>query len=292
MKRIIENDFLHVEIDDHGAELCSIYDKEKQREILWQADPAYWKRHAPILFPNVGRHYKDHYRVNGTEYPSRQHGFARDMDFACTDSSETSVTHLLESSNATEESYPFAFCLSVCHELKDRELTVHWRVENKASEDMFFTIGGHPAFNVPIEEGTEQKDYRLTFDKDESLDFYYIDPDSGTAQTDTLYRLTLEHRSCPIGSHMFDKDALLFDGYQIQQAGISLPDGSPYVQLTCESFPCFGIWSVPGAPFICLEPWMGRCDDCGFEKELSAKKNINGLKPSEIFEKSYSIQVF
>ena len=85
MIHTIENDYLRVSVDDHGAELCSIFDKVHNREVIWQADPAYWKRHAPVLFPNVGRHFEDHYRINGVEYPSSQHGFARDSEFTCVD---------------------------------------------------------------------------------------------------------------------------------------------------------------------------------------------------------------
>ena len=105
----IENDYLKISVDDHGAELCSIYDKIHDREVLWQADPAYWNRHAPILFPNVGRFYKDHYRINGKEYPAKQHGFARDSEFTCLDMTADSITHVLKASDATMEIYPFDF---------------------------------------------------------------------------------------------------------------------------------------------------------------------------------------
>ena len=106
MIHTIENDYLRVSVDDHGAELCSIFDKVHNREVIWQADPAYWKRHAPVLFPNVGRHFEDHYRINGVEYPSSQHGFARDSEFTCVDMTADSITHRLKSSDATRENYP------------------------------------------------------------------------------------------------------------------------------------------------------------------------------------------
>ena len=111
MTRTIENSFLKISVSDHGAELTGIYDKTNDREILWQADPAYWKRHAPVLFPNVGRNYKDIWRLNGKEYPSRQHGFARDSDFICTDITDTSLSFVLKSSEETLKVYPFAFAI-------------------------------------------------------------------------------------------------------------------------------------------------------------------------------------
>ena len=91
----LENDQLCVTISDHGAELSGIFDKKNDREILWNADPSHWKRHAPVLFPNVGRYYEDHCLINGKTYTSGQHGFARDMEFICVEETENSVTHLL-----------------------------------------------------------------------------------------------------------------------------------------------------------------------------------------------------
>ena len=137
MKRIIENDFLKVTIDDHGAELVSIYDKEKDREVIWQGDPKFWGRHAPVLFPNVGKHYNNHYRIHGQEYASKQHGFARDTDFTCIDSTPDSVTHQIRSTEDTRKVYPFDFVLRIRHILKGRTLTVSWKVANNSEGDMY-----------------------------------------------------------------------------------------------------------------------------------------------------------
>ncbi len=112
MKEFLENDFLKVAIDDHGAELVSIYDKEKDREVIWQGDPRFWGRHAPVLFPNVGKHYGNHYRIGDKEYASKQHGFARDTDFTCIDSTLDSVTHQIRSTEETKEVYPFLISCS------------------------------------------------------------------------------------------------------------------------------------------------------------------------------------
>ena len=106
-----------------------------------------------------------------------------------------------------------------------------------------------------------------------------------------MYTLVLENGSCQITEGMFDKDALIFDDGQISKAGIALPDGTPYVEISCAGFPNFGIWSAGDAPFVCLEPWMGRCDNTGYDKELSQKANINMLEPEDVFDKSYVISV-
>ena len=154
MIRTLENDQLRVQINDLGAELTEIYDKTNDRQVLWNADPSYWNRHAPVLFPNVGRYYENKCLINGNTYHCGQHGFARDMEFTCTESSQTSVTHLVTSSDSTRETYPFDFRLLITHELSGRDLTVRWTVINEDSQTMYFTIGGHPALlNVPAVSG-------------------------------------------------------------------------------------------------------------------------------------------
>lgn len=291
MIHTLENDQLRIKIADHGAELSEIYDRTNDRQVLWNADPAYWKRHAPVLFPNVGRYYEDHCLINGRSYTSGQHGFARDMEFICMDKTDKSVTHLLESTEETLKHWPYIFQLYITHTLNGRDLTVSWKVINQTQETMYFTIGAHPAFNVPILPDTVQNQYHLTFNEAKELSYRLLNPEYGTVIPDKTYTLHLENNSCPIDEHMFDHDALVFDNGQITKAGIALPDGTSYVEISCDGFPNFGIWSAAGAPFVCLEPWMGRCDNTGYDNELSQKPNINELKPDEIFNQSYMISI-
>ncbi|MBQ7371948.1 MAG: aldose 1-epimerase family protein [Blautia sp.] len=301
MRKKLENESLLIEIEDTGAELVRIFDKEKQREVLWSGDPTYWGRHAPLLFPNVGRHWQDQYQVNGKSFPSKQHGFARDMAFTCIEHSKRQVVHQLQSDEATLEKYPFAFLLNVRHTLEGRRITVQWEVENPAEGPMYFTIGGHPAFRVPVNEES-YSDYQLHFPGESSLTYLLIDPDgNGTVDAEHPHTLLLDKASVPLGplkdgeqvlsEHFFDLDALIFDDAQITEAQILLPDGSEYVKLHCESFPCFGIWAAPDAPFVCLEPWMGRADDKGFTGSLEQKPNINRLEKRSVFTKSYQIEI-
>lgn len=292
MTHTLENEMLRIKIDDHGAELCEIYDKEKDRQVLWNADPAHWKRHAPVLFPNVGRYYKDHCLINGKIYQCGQHGFARDREFICTEKTNLSITHLLTSTAETEKKYPFRFALSITHQLCGKDITIIWKVFNKDKQTIYFTIGGHPAFRVPVLPGTSRDQYFLTFSGQKELTYCLLDLSTGTAFPDKTRTLSLKDGTCPIDTHMFDNDALVFDNGQITKAGIALPDGSPYVELRCEGFPNFGIWSSSSeSPFVCLEPWMGRCDNSGFEDELSQKPDINRLEEEGTFEKAYTISV-
>lgn len=289
----IKNEKLSVTIAAHGAELSSIYDKANDRELVWQADPAFWNRHAPVLFPNVGKYYGGHFTYNGTDYPMGQHGFARDTEFEQAASGENFVTYRLCADEESKKVYPFDFVLEITHRLNGNRLTVEWNVKNTDNKEMYFTIGGHPAFNVNVLPDTDFEDYSLVFKEGtEKLSYVLLDAESGTAIGDKVYELELTDSKYALKKDMFDKDALVFDGGQIEWAALALPDGKPYIALESKGFPNFGIWSKPGAPYVCLEPWCGRCDNKGFEGEISEKPGIIALKAGETFKKSYDIIVY
>ena len=289
----IKNEKLAVTIAAHGAELSSIYDKANDRELVWQADPAFWNRHAPVLFPNVGKYYGGHFTYNGTDYPMGQHGFARDTEFEQAASGENFVTYRLCADEESKKVYPFDFVLEITHRLNGNRLTVEWNVKNTDNKEMYFTIGGHPAFNVNVLPDTDFEDYSLVFKEGtEKLSYVLLDAESGTAIGDKVYELELTDSKYALKKDMFDKDALVFDGGQIEWAALALPDGKPYIALESKGFPNFGIWSKPGAPYVCLEPWCGRCDNKGFEGEISEKPGIIALKAGETLKKSYDIIVY
>ena len=289
----IKNERLSVTIAAHGAELSSIYDKANDRELVWQADPAFWNRHAPVLFQNVGKYYGGHFTYNGTDYPMGQHGFARDTEFEQAASGENFVTYRLCADEESKKVYPFDFVLEITHRLNGNRLTVEWNVKNTDNKEMYFTIGGHPAFNVNVLPDTDFEDYSLVFKEGtEKLSYVLLDAESGTAIGDKVYELELTDSKYALKKDMFDKDALVFDGGQIEWAALALPDGKPYIALESKGFPNFGIWSKPGAPYVCLEPWCGRCDNKGFEGEISEKPGIIALKAGETFKKSYDIIVY
>ena len=292
----IENEELTVKVSPLGAELQSIYDKRMEKEVLWQGDKKYWGRRAPVLFPNVGRHSGDFYLWKGKRFDTKQHGFARDMEFTCVLEKDDELVFSLKDTEKTREYFPFAFELKIGYTLSGRALQVKWEVKNQGQETMYFTIGGHPAFRVPVLENTVQTDYKLLFEVPDRLEYKLICPGEGTADPSSSYPLILkkygEYYGCDIEAHMFDKDAQLFDEGQVQWAALGYPDGTPYVSLECRDFTNFGIWSVAGAPFVCLEPWIGRCDDHDFSGEISQKPGILKLGPSDTFRKSYKIRVF
>ena len=290
-----------MEVEDQGAELVRLYDKEKKAELLWNGDPAYWGRHAPVLFPNVGRHFRDHFQVQGEFFPSHQHGFARDSEFSCLEDGGTGrILHELKSDESSKKVYPFDFSLKVSHALEGSRLIITWEVFNPGSQTMFFAIGGHPAFRVPADSYREHK---LYFEEKSSLIYYLIDPKgSGTVLAKEPHILALKEgcyaldRLCDgekvLADALFDRDALVFDNGQIETVSLLAPDGKAILKLAGKGFANFGIWSAPGAPFVCLEPWAGRADDFGYEGEMKDKPGINALPAGECFSREYTIEVF
>ena len=286
----LENEFLCVEIAEMGAEVTRIYDKTEDNEILWEGNPVYWKRHSPVLFPNVGKTYKNRVLINGTQYPTSQHGFARDNVFTCIEAAKERASFMFRSSEETKEVYPFDFELHINYKLNKKELTVEWQVKNCGDETMYFTIGGHPAFRFAKPEETKA-DYILKVPGKEKLEYVLIDISCGCANVDEVHTLQLSEETYPLSDELFAKDALVVDNGQIEEAWLCHKDGTPYVGVRSEGFPNYGIWSVEGAPFVCLEPWMGRCDNAGFNAELSEKPNVNKVEAGEKFIKDYTIVV-
>lgn len=286
----LENEFLCVEIAEMGAEVTRIYDKTEDNEILWEGNPVYWKRHSPVLFPNVGKTYKNRVLINGTQYPTSQHGFARDNVFTCIEAANEKASFMFRSSEETKEVYPFDFELHINYKLNKKELTVEWQVKNCGDETMYFTIGGHPAFRFAKPEETKA-DYVLKIPGKEKLEYVLIDISCGCANVDEVHTLQLSEETYPLSDELFAKDALVVDNGQIEEAWLCHKDGTPYVGVRSAGFPNYGIWSVEGAPFVCLEPWMGRCDNVGFNAELSEKPNVNKVEVGEKFTKDYTIVV-
>lgn len=288
----LENNELQVTINSFGAELASVRSKSTDREYIWQADPAYWKRHSPVLFPNVGSLKNKQFIWKDTVYPMGQHGFARDMDFELLEQKADEIWFRLASDEATKKLYPFDFNLDIGYKLSSETITVMWRVENTGNEAMYFSIGAHPAFNCPIIPGEKQTDYFFGFDSEKPLNSQGISAD-GLALEDDITVLETTDALLPIHEHLFDKDALVLADHQVQEVSILRPDKKPYITVKFDT-PLVGLWSPVGknAPFVCIEPWYGRCDASDFTGTLDERKYGQELETKQIFEKSYEISFF
>ena len=291
MNVTLKNDILTVEVNDHGAELQSI--RKGATEYLWQGDPAYWGRRSPVLFPIVGSVWEKKYRVGGKVYELGQHGFARDMDFELVSQSETEVRYRLASSQETLEKFPYPFVLYIAYRLCGNAVEVIWEVENPSDDEIFFQIGAHPAFIYPDYDQQKTERGYLAFDRNEGLECIRI-KEKGCVDAVTKYPLAIpEDGKLPIASDTFDAiDTIMLQDSQVRKVAMMRADGTPWLSLSFDA-PVVGIWSPPGkvAPFICIEPWYGRCDSAGYEGEYSAKDWINRLGPGEKFASIYKIEI-
>ena len=288
-KKNLENGSLYIEINRKGAELARIYDKCRKQEILWEADPKIWGRHSPVLFPFVGKSYENQYRLDGTIYPMGQHGFARDMDFELMSETEKEVWYTLSDTEETREKYPFHFRLDIGYRLEGNTVRVMWKVENPSDRELYFMIGAHPGFRTP--EG--KTIYDFTFDFQQGGAFHYQAPNGeGYADKEKEGVLHTEDGKVPLTPGFF-KDTLtyIFDRGQIEKIGLLL-DGKPFVTMECKGFPYMALWTEEDThPFVCLEPWYGRCAEKGFSGDLREREGLLTLKGKESFQAEYTIRV-
>ncbi len=291
MQVFLENEQVKVTINKFGAELSGMMKKTTGVEYVWNADAAYWKRSAPVLFPIVGSLKNKEYKYEGKSYSMGQHGFARDMEFEVVSGNNEEAWFVLKSNAETMEKYPFAFKLEIGYKLQESRLTVIWRVTNEGDKNMHFSIGGHPAFMCPLNGEGKQSDYYISFDTEQQLNYSLLNAD-GLLKQESLI-LDTNGGMMPIDEHLFDQDALIMEGNQAHEISLCNSDKKPYLTVKFDA-PLFGLWSPAGkgAPFICIEPWYGRCDKESFSDELSEREYNNSLKAGEVFERSFSIEVF
>ncbi len=284
----LQSGALRVIISDAGAEIMQIEDILTGRNYLWHGDSAYWGRRSPILFPIVGGLKNKTYKYAGREYPMSQHGFARDREFQMTEHNVDTIWFELKADEESLKVYPFRFRLEIGYRLEGRKITVMWRVANEDKKTMFFSIGGHPAFMCPIDGEGRQTDYYLLFDNKEPLSYGKLSV-NGLLETEG-HTLDIGGGCMPITEHMFDEDALVIEGGQAHQVALAGPDKKPYLTVKFDA-PLFGLWSPAKkhAPFVCIEPWYGRCDRESFAGMLADREYGNELRPGKIFETEYTI---
>jgi len=293
MQYKLKNAKLEATFESFGAELVSLQDDEG-KEYLWNGDPAFWNRHSPVLFPFVGKVRDGKYRYRGAEYTMGQHGFARDMEFTLISQNADEIWFALESTAETKQKYPFDFRLEIGYKLVENVLRVMWKVMNPSTEEtMHFSIGAHPAFLCPIEEGAMQSQHYLKLDATEPV--YYTASLANGLKLPTPKVLKTENGRSRLVEGFFDmgnEGTYIFEDYQIKEVALMRPDGRPYVTVNFD-MPLVAIWSPEKkqAPFVCIEPWCGRCDAVDFNGSLEERAWAEQLLPGGIFEESYEIKI-
>lgn len=286
----LQNEEIVIEIKAAGAELTSIKDAKTELEYLWCGDAKYWGRQSPVLFPVVGSLKNKAFQYDGKIYPMGQHGFARDMEFKLWSRKCNEIWFVLESDEETLQKYPFAFKLFVGYRMEGRCIEVMWKVENTGKQMLPFSIGGHPAFMCPIDDKGEQTDYYIITDARDKIIYGEIN-EEGLLIKNIQNVMELDSEgSFNITENLFDNDALVIENQQIHRISLATPEKEPYVTLEFD-MPLCGIWSPAkkSAPFVCLEPWCGRCDSSTFAGELTDREYSINLNAGEQFETSYRL---
>ena len=282
----IENDRLKVKVKPMGAELCGIRALADNTEYIWQADPKVWARHSPLLFPIIGRLAGGRCRIGEKEYNTPMHGFAKNSLFQLVTKETGLLVFQLEDNEETREVYPYKFTLRVEYRLTANRLGVGYKVRNENDTNMYFSIGGHPAFVCPIESGFSYKDYYLQFNKLETADRWYLE-DGAIGRNE---RFLDNENTIRLTDDLFDDDALIFKGLKSDSVTLKSDRGSKSVTVDFPGFTHLGIWSKGrGAAYVCIEPWFGLDDPVGFDGEIKDKEGILALKPGETFTSEYAI---
>lgn len=285
----IENDVLRVSIRPQGAELTSVFNKQTNIEHLWQADPSVWGWHAPNLFPVVGGLQDDQLRVGDQHFPMGRHGFTRQSVFTLTDATPTSATFELSANSQTLAVYPYQFAFQIMYSLDEAVLSITYRVENKGDQTMYFSVGAHPAFNVPFLPGEQYEDYTLHFQKEEPLTRHLLSPKGYfTGQTEPVLTVGQE---LPLTKELFNEDALVFKSLESRAVTIQSPHHDHKVVVSFTAFPMLGIWAKPGADFVCIEPWLGCADNEGTPVTIDEKEGIQHVEAGGLFEAGFTIGV-
>ena len=286
----LDNGVLEINVASKGAELISIKD-ETGKEYLWQGDEKYWGRQSPILFPFVGRLKNQEYTYEGKKYPMTQHGFARDKEFSVIEHNEDEIWLELRDDGETYKLYPFHFSLKIGYRLVENRIEVLWKVENIDKKTMYFNIGAHPGFFCPIDGEKDKVGYALEFNSKGNPKYYGADYDTGL-RFSKLHELKLENGRSIITKEYFDETTYIFEDNQISEVSLVKPSGEKYVTVRFD-MPILAVWSKEraDAPFVCLEPWCGRCDRMDFNGNLADREYNTVLEAGEVFNNVYSIGI-
>lgn len=286
----IQNEHLTVEINDKGAELWSVKDKEGT-EYLWQGNEQYWGEKAPNLFPYIARLTEGKYRLQGKLYEMGIHGFAKKMVFEAEQITGSHIAFSLRNNEETYDSYPYCFAFSVIYRLEDKKIVVTYCVKNEDDKEMYFGIGGHPGFNVPLEAGLTFEDYYLEFNDSKKAKRIEFSPDCFV--TERLHEYSMEDGvRIPLAHNMFDDDAIVLTDVATSVL-LAAKSGKKGIRVTYPDMDYIGFWHKPktDAPYVCIEPWSSLPSRKGIIEEFATKSDLIHLNSGCEYENQYIIEV-
>lgn len=274
----ISSGALTARINPLGAELTSLTDAAGA-EYMTDADPAFWTGHAPLLFPIIGSLVDDSYRLGGETYHLPRHGFARRSHFEVLAVEEDFVAFGLADSEETRAVYPFAFRLRMAFRVTGERLHMAATVTNAGEGAMPFSLGYHPAFAWPLPGGAAKEAHRIVFAQEEPAPIRRVDAVSG-ALLPEKQATPVKGRELALSPALFEDDAVIWD--EMASRALSYgADGGAWLDIAYPDTPFLGLWQVPGAHYLCIEPWAGHADPEGFAGDFTQKPGIETLQPGQ-----------
>ena len=269
-KITIKNECLTVTADRLGAEMVSI--KKCGREMLWCGDASVWEGHAPVLFPICGGLKDGKFLYNGREYFLEKHGYARHSTFDVEKTADNEVVFLLKSDEKSKNVYPFDYEFRVSYILDGNRIEVTFSVANTGAGELYYSVGAHEAYACP--GGIEN--YSVELEKRENLDTYVVD---GNLLEHKTVRVLENDTHFPLSYKYFDNDSLLFK--HLKSNSVTLKGADRSIKLDFDDMDYFVLWTVPGAEYICLEPWCGVPDSVDSDGDIAKKEGIIALNAHE-----------
>ena len=284
----IKNKYLELVVSSHGAEKQSLVCLENNINYLRDVDE-YWNRHAPLLFPIVGKLRDLKTIINNKEYSMKQHGFVRDMEFELYNQTGDQITLVNTYNEETLKMYPFKYKVLVTYTLDEKTLHTEFKVVNEDYQVIPFNYGGHPGFRCPLYKDEKFEDYSVVFEKTENFNAPLVKVENGTLDFDhtieykNIDKIDLEYK-------YFELDAIVIPNVKSQSVKLVNKDNKG-VKFDFKGFPSLAIWTRPNAPFVCLEPWIGYADKYNSNYNFIEKDNMQFLNPEEEFKVTYSITI-
>ena len=289
MNYILENNNIKISASTFGGELNNLITKKDNIEFLWNGDEKYWKYHSPILFPIVGKVFNNKYRVENMEYELPQHGLARTREFKMIEKDDNHIVLELLWSEDTLKIYPYKFSLRLSYELLENGVKVGYKVKNLDDKEIYFSIGGHPAFMCPLLSEEKFEDYYFEFNQKENVGTMELDTDKGylTGNTNEFFN---NSNIINLNLELFKYDALVFSNLKSNLITLKSNKNNKELTMDFTGFPYLALWTKPtGAPFICIEPWYGHTDYKDFNGELKDKEGIEKLSIDGEFNAEYKL---
>lgn len=286
----LTNEWISASLNPLGAELTSLKLLSTGIDYMWNGNPDVWGKHSPVLFPFVGTLKDNKYFFAGKEFICGRHGFARERLFDVISETPGRVVFQLNDSEDSLPKYPFPFVLELIYEIRGTTIELTYHVYNSGVQDLYFSIGGHPAFAIPLEAGLAYSDYQLEFEKTENAGRWPISKD-GLIEKKPIP--LLDHtRVLSLSKDLFATDAIVLKDLVSTSVTLSSPNGKHGLKFDFPGFPFLGIWAAKNADFVCIEPWCGIADPVDHNQQLENKEGIVKLEAHQHFNRKWTVTLF